>query len=307
MSSPFPDDLDLVKGPVDRGLAWLDGEFKPIQDCKIWVFDAGFSQGATVFDVLSAYRGHVIKLQAHLDRYYRSLQAVRIKPPMAKQELGEVLLELVRRAQLRDAYICVFATRGPRGVGRIDQWKPGFWAYAVPFITVVPPDVIRNGGKLRISSIRNHSPLTVDPRIKTWNRMHSYLALLEAYDAGADDVVLLDFDGYITEGARANIFVVSKGALYTPPYDVLEGITREVIFELAAREGIACEQKRLTPYHLYTADEVFMVTTAGGVMPYVEVDGRVVGNGRVGEITTRLMDLYWQAHCDPKFATPVYP
>ncbi len=306
MPSPFPDDLDLVKGPVDRGAAWTNGEFMPIQDCKVWVFDAGFYQGATVFDVLSAYRGHVIRMQAHLDRYYRSLQAVRIQPPIGKQELGEVLLELVRRAQLRDAYICCFATRGPRAAGRLDQWRPGFSAYAVPFITVVSPDVIRQGGKLRVASIRNHSPLTVDPRIKTWNRMHSYLALLEAYDSGCDDVVLLDADGYVTEGARANIFTVSQGTLFTPPYDVLEGITRQVVLELAAREGIPAEQKRLTPYHLYTADEVFMVTTAGGVMPYVEVDGRVVGNGKVGEVTSRLMELYWQAHCDPAFTTPVY-
>lgn len=306
MASPFPDDLDLVTGPVDRGLAWANGEFCDIKDAKVWVFDAGFYQGATVFDVLSAYRGYVIKLQAHLDRYYRSMQVVRIKPPMSKQELGELLLELVRKAQLRDAYICCFATRGSRGPGRIDQWQPGFFAYVAPFITVVPPDVIRNGGKLRISSIRNLPPLCVDPRIKTWNRMHSYLALLEALDAGADDVLLLDFDGYVTEGGRANVFVVSKGTLCTPPYDVLEGITRETIFELAAQEGIPAKQARMTPYHLYTADEVFMVTTAGGVMPYVEVDGRVVGSGRVGEITERLMRLYWQAHHDPKFATPVY-
>ncbi|MHB1135056.1 MAG: aminotransferase class IV [Chloroflexota bacterium] len=306
MASPFPNDLDLVQGSVNRGLAWLNGEFKPIQECNVWVFDAGFYQGATVFDVLSSYRGHVIKLQAHIDRYYRSLQAVRIKPPIGKQELADVLLELVRRAELQDAYICCFATRGARQPGRLDEWQPNFWAYVAPFITVVSPEVIRNGGKLRIASIRNHSPLTVDPRIKTWNRMHSYLALLEAYDAGADDVVLLDTEGYVTEGGRANIFTVSKGQLYTPAFDVLEGITREMIFELAAREGIPAQQARLTPYHLYTADEIFMVTTAGGVMPYVEVDGRVVGDGRVGAITNRLMGLYWQAHTDPAFSTPVY-
>ncbi|MDA8218967.1 MAG: aminotransferase class IV [Dehalococcoidales bacterium] len=306
MAKAFPDDMDLVTGDIDRGVAYVNGEFRPIQEANIWVMDTGFFAGTAVFDVLSGYRGYVLRMEAHIDRFFRSMQAVRIRPPFGKGELKDLLLELVRRSGLRDAYICCVATGGRRGAGRLDTWRPTIILYAVPFISVVPPHLIETGGKLRISSIRNLPSQCVDPKIKTYNRMHSYLAQLEAIDAGDDEVVMLDMEGYVSEGRGSNVFAVKRGAIYTPREHVLQGITRETIFEMAEREGIPAHEATMTPYDLYTADEVFLATTAGGVMPFIQVDGRVIGDGRPGEITEHLRQLYWQVHTDPRWATPVY-
>jgi branched-chain amino acid aminotransferase len=153
--------------------------------------------------------------------------------------------------------------------------------------------------------VRNVPIQSVDAKIKTFNRLHSYLARLEALDAGADDAIMLDLDGYVTEGRGANVFVVVQDQLFTPPEGLLEGITRETVFELAAGEGLPASEKRLTPYDLYNADEVFYCTTAGGIMPIVEVDRRQIGNGQPGAITQRLRDAYWRAHVSGPHATPV--
>jgi branched-chain amino acid aminotransferase len=249
----------------------------------------------------------MLKLDAHVGRFFRSMHAVRIPPPLSKEDLRGLLLETVRRAGLQDSYVCSIATRGRRTAARMDQWQPTLIVYAIPYLSILPPAVVKSGGKLRISSVRNVPIQCVDPKIKTYNRMHSYLAQLEAIDAGAHEAVLLDLDGFVSEARGANVFAVRRGRLYTPQENVLEGITRETVFEIAEREGLPAFQTRMPPYELYTADEVFLASTAGGVMPFVEVDGRVIGSGKPGEITMRLRQLYWQTHTDPRYCTPVYP
>ena len=155
------------------------------------------------------------------------------------------------------------------------------------------------------ASVRNVPIQSVDAKIKTFNRLHSYLARLEALDAGADDAIMLDLEGYVTEGRGANVFIVRNGQLFTPPEGLLEGITRETVFELAFQEGLPATEERLTPYDLYNADEVFYCTTAGGIMPIVEVDRRQVGSGVPGAITDRLRAAYWKAHVSGPHVTPV--
>lgn len=142
--------------------------------------------------------------------------------------------------------------------------------------------------------------------IKHFNRLHFYLAQLEAIDAGVDDVLLLDIEGYVSECRAANIFALVGGRLYTPAGGILRGITRETVFEIAAREGIDASETQMTLYDFYCADEVFTCTTAGGIIPVVEIDGRAIGDGRPGPLTTRIRDLYWQMHVDGEYATPVY-
>jgi branched-chain amino acid aminotransferase len=140
---------------------------------------------------------------------------------------------------------------------------------------------------------------------KNFNRMHTHLARLEAERANADDVVLLDDRGQLTESRGANVFLVRGGALYTPRGGILEGITRETVFEIAAELGIPAEERDLTPYDLYTADEVFLCSTAGGIFPVVEVDGRMVGRGSLGSITHSVRERYWERHLSGPDVTPV--
>lgn len=291
---------------ANPGLTYLNGRFVPADQASLPLMDAGFWLGINVFDVLSARRGSIFKLDAHVDRFYRALHAVRIAVPHDRAEFGDLIVETVRRSGLEDSYIQIVATRGPRTDAPITDWTPTVIINAMPYFEIVSPDVIARGLRVRISSVRNVPIQSVDAKVKTFNRLHSYLARLEALDAGADDAILLDLDGYVTEGRGANVFVVRGGCIYTPPEGLLEGITRETVFELAEAENLVCREERLTPYDLYNADEVFYSTTAGGIMPIVEVDKRTVGNGEPGEITRRLRDAYWDAHVNGPDATQIF-
>ena len=288
------------------GMTYINGEFVPAEQACLPLMDAGFWLGINVFDVLSARQGHIFKLEAHVNRFYRSLHAVRIEIPPSREEFGRLIVETVRRSGLEDAYIQTIATRGPRMDLPIDQWPPTLIINAVPYFEIVGPEAAARGLRIRISSVRNVPIQSVDAKIKTFNRLHSYLARLEALDAGADDAIMLDLDGYVTEGRGANVFMVRDGQLFTPPEGLLEGITRETVFELAADAGLAASEVRLTPYDLYNADEVFYSTTAGGIMPIVEIDRRQVGTGTPGPVTNRLREAYWAGHVSGPDATPVY-
>jgi branched-chain amino acid aminotransferase len=287
------------------GITYINGEFVPADRASLPLMDAGFWLGINVFDVLSARQGHIFKLEAHVNRFYRSLHAVRIAIPFTREEFGQLIVETVRASGLEDSYIQTIATRGLRTDGPINEWQPTTIINAVPYFEIVAPDVAARGLRVRISSVRNVPIQSVDAKIKTFNRLHSYLARLEALDAGADDAIMLDLEGYVTEGRGANVFIVRNGQLFTPPEGLLEGITRETVFELAFQEGLQAIEERLTPYDLYNADEVFYCTTAGGIMPIVEIDRRQVGSGLPGAITDRLRADYWKAHVSGPHATPV--
>jgi branched-chain amino acid aminotransferase len=291
---------------TNPGLTYLNGEFVPADRATLPLMDAGFWLGINVFDVLSARRGCIFKLDAHVARFYRSLHATRLAIPFTREAFGRLIVETVRRSGLEDSYIQVIATRGMREDAPISEWKPTVIVNAMPYFEIVSPDVAARGLRVRISAVRNVPIQSVDAKIKTFNRLHSYLARLDALDAGADDAVMLDLDGYVTEGRGANVFIARDGRLYTPPEGLLEGITRETVFELAAEAGLPAAEERLTPYDLYNADEVFYATTAGGIMPIVEVDKRTIGDGVPGRIALRLRDAYWAAHVADPHATPVF-
>jgi len=289
-----------------EGMTFINGTFVPANEATLPVMDAGFWLGINVFDVLSARQGYIFKLDAHVFRFFRSLHAVRIDIPFSRDELGRLVVETVRRSGLADSYIQIIATRGPRAERSISEWTPTVIINAIPYFEIVAPEVTARGLKIRISSVRNVPIQSVDAKIKTFNRLHSYLARLDALDAGADDAILLDLDGYVTEGRGANVFIVQDGRLFTPPEGLLEGITRETVAELAEHDGLSWSEDRLTPYDLYNADEIFYSTTAGGIMPIIEVDRRTVGDGTPGPITCRLRDAYLAAHVGGAHATPVY-
>lgn len=289
-----------------EGMTFINGRFVPANEASLPLMDAGFWLGINVFDVLSARRGYIFKLAAHVARFFRSLHAVRIEIPFGHEDIRRLIVETVRRSGLEDSYIQVIATRGPRGERPITEWPPTVIINAIPYFEIVGSEVAARGLRVRISAVRNVPIQSVDAKIKTFNRLHSYLARLEALDAGADDAIMLDLDGYVTEGRGANVFIVRDGRLFTPPEGLLEGITRETVYELAEQEGFSLNEERLTPYDLYNADEVFYSTTAGGIMPIVEVDRRTVGDGAPGPITRCLRDAYWEAHVGGAQATSVY-
>ena len=287
------------------GCVYLNGEFVPAGEAKISVFDAGLISGHMVFDALSAWQGWIFKLDTHIDRFYRSAHAVRIEIPHSKEEFREILVETVRRSGLRDSFIECLVTRGASSATPPFTSHQTVIIFAIPYRSMVSPAKIETGVSAIFSRTRNIPFQCIDPKIKNSNRLHSYMALLEAVDAGVDESIMLDMDGHVTEARGANVFAVKDGILYTPGEGILHGITRLAVLEIAQDKGIETVASPMTPYDFYTADEAFFASTAGGTMPIIQLDGRQVGDGQVGPMSRLIKDAYWHRHVNAPWSTPV--
>ena len=289
-------------------VVYVNGEYTPRDQARISIFDVGFLRGDAVFDTTSAWNGRVFKLPAHLERLELSLRAARIQCPLPPKALADVIVETTRRCGLRNAYIQTIVTRGepPIGVRDLSQCRPGLIVFAIPYVWILGPDRIRTGGRATIVSTRALPAQCLDPKIKSLSRLHFDLAMLQGKAAGADVSLMLDLDGHVTEGPGFNVFAVKGGEMFSPPEGVLMGITRQTVFELAAEHRLPAREIQLTAYDLYAADEVFLTSTAGGVMPLVEIDGRPIGEGRPGPVFQRIHDLYWALRESSRDGTPVF-
>lgn len=293
----------------DSLIAYVNGEYVSRDQARVSVFDFGFLRGDAVFDTTSAWNGRVFKLSAHLERLELSLRAARIPCPLPVEELRGVILETARRCGLPNAYIQTIVTRGepPFGVRDLTQCRPGLIVFVVPYVWILSQDQIRAGGRGMIVSTRALPVQCLDPKIKSLSRQHFNLAVLEGKAAGMDVALMLDLDGHLTEGPGFNVFAVRGGQLFSPPEGILMGITRQTVFELAAEHGIPAREGQLTAYDLYSADEVFLTSTAGGIMPLVEIDGRPIGDGKPGSVSQRIHELYWAMRESGRHGTPIFP
>ncbi len=290
-------------------VAYVNGQYVPRAEARISIFDVGFLRGDAVFDTTSAWNGRVFKLAQHLERLDLSLRAARITCPLSMEELSGVILETARRCRLDNAYIQTIVTRGepPMGVRDLTQCRPGVIVFVVPYVWILSPEQVRAGGRAMIASTRALPAQCLDPKIKSLSRQHFDLAVLQGKAAGADVALILDLDGHVTEGPGFNVFVVRHGTLFSPPEGILMGITRQTVFELAAEHGIPAREAQLTAYDLYAAEEVFATSTAGGIMPLVEIDGRPIGDGKPGPVSQRVHGLYWALRESGRHGTPIVP
>jgi branched-chain amino acid aminotransferase len=210
---------------------------------------------------------------------------------------------------MRNAYIQTIVTRGepPFGVRDLTQCRPGLIVFVIPYVFILNPDQIRVGGRAMIASTRALPAQCLDPKIKSLSRLHFDLATLQGKAAGMDVAIMLDLDGHVTEGPGFNVFVVKGGVLFSPPEGILMGITRQTVFELAAEHQIPAREAQLTAYDLYAADEVFLTSTAGGIMPLVEIDGHSIGDGKPGPVGQRIHGLYWALRESGRGGTPIFP
>ena len=290
-------------------VVYVNGAYVPRDQARISIFDVGFLRGDAVFDTTSAWNGRIFKLPAHLERLELSLRAAGIACPLSRKELGDVIVETTRRCGLRNAYIQTIVTRGepPFGVRDLTQCRPGLIVFAIPYVWILNPEQIKSGGRGSIVSTRALPVQCLDPKIKSLSRQHFDLAVLQGKFAGADVSLMLDLDGRVTEGPGFNLFAVKNGTMYSPPEGILMGITRQTVFELAAEHDLPAREAQLTAYDLYAADEIFLTSTAGGIMPLVELDGRAIGDGRPGPISQRVHDLYWALRESGRGGTPVFP
>lgn len=289
-----------------EGAAFIEGRYVPVAEARLPVLDWGFTRSDVTYDVVHVWKGAFFRLEDHLDRFERSCEKLRLSPP-SRAEIRNTLMRCVALAGLRDAYVEMACTRGVPAPGSRDPrtCTNSFIAFAIPFVWVVTQEQQARGAHVVISSVPRISPASVDPTVKNFHWGDLTRALFEAYDRGADTAVLVDAEGFISEGPGFNVFCVHEGKVVSPGGTVLEGITRESVRELCAELGIPFEIGRVTPDQLREADEVFLSTTAGGVMPVSRVDGRRLGNDRPGPISVKLKELYWKKHDEGWHATPV--
>jgi branched-chain amino acid aminotransferase len=294
---------------VTDPVIYVNGEFVHESEARISVFDHAVLYGDGVFETVIAWNGRVFKLDAHIDRLYRSMSAIALKPHFERSELIQLILETVRRNELRDAYVKWLVTRGSNGMPLLDPvgCQPNVIIFARPYLYMAGRDQIRDGLRVKTTAIRRPSAQVLDPHIKSLNYLNLVLAKLEASSAGADEALLLDLDGHVCEAPGYNVFALRDGALRTPSSDILEGITRATVFDLAHDLGMPVSAATLELYDLYTADEVIFCSTAGGLLPVVELDGRRIGQGIPGPVYQRLVDAYQELIASDLHGTDVYP
>lgn len=307
MNTPSPEQAAPRDETFPPGTAYMDGRFCALSEAKISILDWGFLRSDATYDVVHVWRRRFFRLDAHLDRFLASVDKLRLRLPFDRQGLSKILIECARRSGLDDAYVEMICTRGRSPTYSRDPRDAvnRFIAFAIPFGWVADEDQRRRGLHLAIGTVTRIPPQSVDPTIKNYHSLDLVSGMFEAYERGADNVVLVNTEGDIAEGPGYNVFAVKDGALTTPDSGVLQGITRQTALELAAELAVPAAEAPLSADALRGADEVFITSTAGGIIAVTRIDDAPVGDGQPGPLTRRLTELYWEKHSDPAWTTPV--
>lgn len=274
---------------------WLDGELVDEQQAKISVFDHGLLYGDGVFEGIRFYRGRVFRLEEHIRRLFHSARAILLGLPWTEEQVCRFTCETVAANGLQDGYIRLVVTRGPGSLGLSPYLceRPSMFIIAST-IALYPDECYRDGLSLITCATRRPAPGALSPQVKSLNYLNNVMAKIEAIQAGAMEGLMLNEQGYVAECTGDNLFLVKEGVLLTPPVSdgALDGITRGVILELADSLGVPKQERSLTRYDIFTADECFLTGTAAEVIPVVSLDRRPIGDGRPGALTKRFLDAF---------------
>jgi len=285
-------------------LVYVDGEYYQRSEAKVSVFDHGLLYGDGVFEGIRSYGGVVFKLKEHIDRLYRSAAAIMLEIPLTREEMTKAILETLMKNNLKDAYIRLIVTRGVGDLGLDPRKcpKPSIIVITVPLLQLYDEEKRRKGMSMIVSWVRRDPVDATTHEIKSLNYLNSILAKIEANNAGADEALILDTRGFISEATGENIFIVKDGRLITPQTSSgpLPGITAGVITELAEKLGYQVVERGITVAELYAADEAFLTGTAAEIMPIREVNRRKIGEGKMGPVTEKLLQEYSKLVKDPK-------
>ncbi len=298
-----------MTNPFAAGCAWIDGDYVPIDQARIPITDMGFTRSDATYDVVAAWHGKFFRLSDHLQRFARSCQCLQLTPPVPWDVMPALLADCVRKTELQEAYVEMICTRGVPMAGGRDPRKIAnrFYAFAVPYVWIVHPEQQAAGIDLAVArGVERVGTKALDPTVKNFQWGDFVRAQFEAYDRGAYTAVLVDAAGWVTEGPGFNVFAYVKGTLVTPASGVLHGITRQTVLELAARRGVTARPAALDMETLQAADEIFLTSTAGGIMPVTRLDGNVLGDGTPGPLTRWLNDAYWEAHETGPWVSAIY-
>jgi branched-chain amino acid aminotransferase len=287
---------------------YIDGEFLDKEHAKISVFDHGLLYGDGIFEGIRFYNGRVFRLDEHIDRLFHSARAIALDIGMDKASAAEATLETIRQNKLRDGYIRLVVTRGIGDLGLNPYLCPKATVFIIASaITLYPAEKYEKGLEIVTCATRRIAHGALSPMVKSLNYLNNVLAKIEALQAGAGEGLMLNEQGLVSECTGDNIFIVKNGAIHTPPIasGALAGVTRAIVFEMAAEFGIPIHEPMMTRYDIYTADECFLTGTAAEVIPAVKLDTRPIGDGRPGPVTARLMGRFHELTATT--GTPIYP
>ena len=294
---------------LSLGAAWMNGHVLPISQATIPVNDWGLVHSDITYDVVPVINGAFFRFEEYLSRFFSSMESLYLDPGMNKSEVQKALHQMVSQSGLRDSYVAMVCSRGrPKIPGSRDprDCENHFFAWCVPYVHVIKPEIIDQGATAWISQNVYRIPEeSVNARVKNYHWGDFTQGIFEAKDNKYETVILLDFDGNVTEGPGFNVFVVKDGVLITPDRGVLAGVSRKTVLEIADHLGISAVIRPLSVDELLAADEVFLSSSGGGVIPIVRVNETIYGNGVKGPISVRLNETYWQWTTLEKYRDPI--
>ena len=288
-------------------LVFIDGAYLSQENAKISVFDHGLLYGDGVFEGIRCYNGNVFMLDAHLERLYDSAKSIMLEIPITIDAMKHNVLETLRRNQLREGYVRLIVTRGIGDLGLDPEKCPNPSVVIIADrIQLYPEKYYEDGLEIVTVSVRRNYPEAINPRVKSLNYLNNILAKIEAKQSGAVEALMLNNDGYVVECSGDNIFLVKDEIIITPPshIGILEGVTRNTVISLAHEAGFQVEERVFTRHDIYIADECFLTGTAAEVIPVVKLDRRIIGEGKPGIVTQKLIAAF--GHLANNFGTPIF-
>ena len=288
---------------------YIDGKYYPKSEAKVSVYDHGLLYGDGVFEGIKAYDGVVFKLKEHIDRLYTSAHTIMLNIPISKKEMMQAVVDTLKKNKLKDSYIRLVVTRGVGDLGLNPRKCPKATIIVItePTISLHSKEKKEKGITTMITWVKRDPVDATSHEVKSLNYLNSILAKIESNAAGVDEAICLDKTGFVCEGVAENVFIVKEGTVMTPPTSTgaLRGITRNVVIKLVEKLGHPFIERNITPNELFTADEVFLTGTAAEITPVIEVNKRIIGNGKVGPITKRLIQEFDKTVRSPKEGTVI--
>ena len=304
---PVVDKATAAKPAAKKSQIYVDGKFYAKGEAKVSVFDHGLLYGDGIFEGIRFYNGRVFRLEEHLDRLWDSARSICLEVPMSQRAMTEAVLETIRQNDLRDGYIRLIVTRGVGNLGlNPEQCKTPSVIIITAQIALYSEEMYRKGLTVVTVPTRRTNPSALNPAVKSLNYLNNVMARIEANQANADEALMLNDEGNVAECTADNVFIVKRGQIFTPPITAgaLRGITRAVVFEIAAETGIKVTEADITRHDVFVADEAFLTGTAAEIIALVKSDGRPIGTGKPGPITLRMIARFREMTRET--GTPIY-
>jgi len=275
---------------------YLNGKFVDSNKANISIFDHGLLYGDGVFEGIRSYDSLVFRLKEHIDRLYRSAEAIRLTIPVEKKEMSQIVVNTLKKNALADAYVRLVVTRGSGDLGldpRKCRDRSSMFVIADK-VTLYPKRFYEHGLKIITAKTRRNLPQAIDPRIKSLNYLNNILAKIDAIDGGTEEAIMLTHDGFVAECTGDNIFIVDNETLITPPTNIgaLDGITRDSVIKIAKKKKMRFKERMLVLKDLYRADECFLTGTAAEIIPVTKIDAHTIGKGKPGAVTRKLLQAF---------------